>query len=38
MVALRKILAEQGGFTLNIGTGRGLSVLDIISTYAGKMT
>jgi len=34
VVALRKILAEQSGFTLNIGTGRGLSVLDIISTYA----
>ena len=31
--ALNKIIADKAGFTLNIGTGRGASVLEIIRTY-----
>jgi UDP-glucose 4-epimerase len=33
VAALRRLLAQAGSFTVNIGTGRGYSVLDVVRAY-----
>ncbi|UUX96857.1 UDP-glucose 4-epimerase GalE [Aquabacterium sp. J223] len=33
VAALRRLLAEPGSFTVNLGTGRGYSVLDVVRAY-----
>jgi UDP-glucose 4-epimerase len=33
VAALRKLLAEPGSFTVNLGTGQGYSVLDLVQAY-----
>lgn len=33
VAALRRLLAEPGGFTVNLGTGRGYSVLELVRAY-----
>ncbi len=34
VAALRRLLAEPGSFTVNLGTGRGYSVLELVRAYA----
>lgn len=34
VAALRRLFAEPGSFTVNLGTGRGHSVLEVIAAYA----
>ena len=33
VAALRRLLAQPGSFTVNLGTGRGYSVLDVVHAY-----
>jgi UDP-glucose 4-epimerase len=34
VAALRRLLGQPGSFTVNLGTGRGYSVLEVVATYA----
>jgi UDP-glucose 4-epimerase len=34
VAALRRLLDQAGSFTVNLGTGRGHSVLDLVAAYA----
>ncbi len=34
VAAVRRLLAHEGSFTVNLGTGRGYSVLELVSAYA----
>jgi UDP-glucose 4-epimerase len=34
VAALQRLLAEPGSFTVNLGTGRGYSVLEVVAAYA----
>ncbi len=34
VAALRRLLGQPGGFTVNLGTGRGHSVLELVAAYA----
>ena len=34
VAALRRLLDSSGGFTVNLGTGRGYSVLELVAAYA----
>jgi UDP-glucose 4-epimerase len=34
VAALRRLLDQPGSFTVNLGTGRGYSVLEVVAAYA----
>jgi UDP-glucose 4-epimerase len=34
VAALRRLFSHAGSFTVNLGTGRGCSVLDVVAAYA----